>query len=76
MSEQFVSVITNEAMCKICYDGGWQLKPFMFFVSQTDILDHFSEEEIFSTSFLYDTSELFEFEEVTCCSFSIFPSLV
>ena len=47
MSEQFVSVITNEAMCKICYDGGWQLKPFMFFVSQTDILGHFSEEEIF-----------------------------
>jgi hypothetical protein len=47
MSEQFVSVITNEAMSRICYDGGWDLKPYMFFISQTDVLEQFSEQEIF-----------------------------
>lgn len=48
MSEQFISVITNEAMSRICYDGGWNLKPYMFFISQTDVLEQYSEDEIFN----------------------------
>ena len=30
MSDQFISAITDEAMARICYDGGWGLKPYKF----------------------------------------------
>jgi hypothetical protein len=36
---QFITVITDEAMQKICYDGGgWILSPFEFAISETDVL--------------------------------------
>ena len=36
---KFISVITDEAMQKICYtEGGWDLQPFQWAVSNTDIL--------------------------------------
>ena len=39
MSDQFISAITDEAMARICYDGGWGLKPYKFLISQYDIFD-------------------------------------
>lgn len=37
---KFISVITDEAMQKICYtEGGWDLTPFQWAVSDTDILN-------------------------------------
>lgn len=45
MSEQFISVITNEAMSRVCYAGGWNLKPIKFYISQTDILDGWEKKD-------------------------------
>ena len=39
MSEQFISAVTNEAMSRVCYAGGWGLKPIRFFISQKDVFD-------------------------------------
>lgn len=40
MATKFISAITDEAMQKICYEGGgWVLTPFEFSVSETDLLD-------------------------------------
>lgn len=37
---KFISVITDEAMQKICFtEGGWDLQPFQWAVSNTDILN-------------------------------------
>lgn len=47
MSDQFISVITNEAMSRVCYDGGWNLKPWKFFVSETDVLEGWTESAIY-----------------------------
>ena len=39
MGTKFITVITDEAMQKICYEGGgWILSPFQFAVSETDVL--------------------------------------
>ena len=39
MTTKFISVVTDEAMQKICYTGGgWQLSPYQFSISKTDIL--------------------------------------
>ena len=48
MSDQFISAITDEAMSRICYDGGWNLTPYMFFVSETDVFEGWSESQIFN----------------------------
>ena len=37
MSDQFISAITDEAMTRICYNGGWDLKPFKFLISESDV---------------------------------------
>ena len=47
MSDQFISAITDEAMTRICYAGGWNLTPYMFFISQTDVLEGWTDEQIF-----------------------------
>lgn len=39
MSDQFISAITDEAMTRVCYNGGWDLKPYKFLVSETDVFD-------------------------------------
>lgn len=40
MSTTFVSAITDEAIQRICYTGGgWDLNPFHFIVSETNVLD-------------------------------------
>ena len=40
MATKFISAITDEAMQKICYEGGgWILSPYEFAVSETDVLD-------------------------------------
>jgi len=40
MATKFITVITDEAMQKICYEGGgWVLTPYEFAVSETDVLD-------------------------------------
>ena len=44
MSEQFISVITDEAMGRVCYDGGWNLKPWRFCVSETDVFKDYTGE--------------------------------
>jgi len=51
--DQFILVITNEAMDRVCYetsdgDSGWQLKPFQFAISDTDVLEGYSDDEIFN----------------------------
>lgn len=45
MSDQFISAITDEAMTRVCYNGGWNLKPFKFFVSQSDVFDGSGDRE-------------------------------
>ena len=50
--DQFISVVTDEAMQKICYatadaGSGWKIKPYKFGVSDTDPLAGYSEEQIF-----------------------------
>lgn len=43
MATKWVSVITDEAMQKICYEGGgWQLSPYRFAISETDYLQGMS----------------------------------
>lgn len=37
MSDSFITAITNEAMSRICYTGGWVLTPFKFYISEEDI---------------------------------------
>ena len=40
MAKEFVSAITDEAMERICYNGGgWELTPFQFAVSEKDVLE-------------------------------------
>jgi len=40
MATKFITVITDEAMQKICYEGGgWTITPYQFKVSDTDILE-------------------------------------
>lgn len=40
MAIKFLSVVTDEAMQKICYEGGgWDLNPYRFAISETDYLD-------------------------------------
>lgn len=39
MATKFISVITDEAMQKICYTGGgWTLSPYQFAISETNLL--------------------------------------
>ena len=39
MATKWISVITDEAMQKICYEcGGWQLTPYKYAVTETDLL--------------------------------------
>lgn len=40
MVDKFISAITDEAMQRICYNGGgWELTPYRFAVSSTDVLE-------------------------------------
>lgn len=40
MADKFISAVTDEAMQRICYNGGgWELTPYRFIVSDTDILN-------------------------------------
>lgn len=48
VTEQFISVITDEAMQRVCYDKGWSFTPYMFGVSTKDILEGYSEDQIFN----------------------------
>ena len=52
--DQFILAITNEAMDKVCYEttggnSGWNLRPYQFAISETDVLAQFTEDEIFNT---------------------------
>lgn len=39
MATKWITVITDEAMQKICYEGGgWTLSPYKFAISETDVL--------------------------------------
>lgn len=60
MSDQFVSAITDEAMSRVCYDGGWNLTPFMFYISQTDVLEGWSDSRIFNADGSI-TDEVYEY---------------
>ncbi len=57
MSDQFISVITDEAMARICYDGGWNLKPFKFLVSQKDVFDGITTQEAWSKKAAWDAGD-------------------
>lgn len=51
--DQFILAITNEAMDKVCYEttggnSGWNLRPYQFAISETDVLASFTDEEIFN----------------------------
>ena len=57
MSDQFISAITDEAMARICYDGGWGLKPYKFLISQSDIFDGSSTQEPWSRKQAWDSGD-------------------
>lgn len=57
MSDQFISAITDEAMSRICYAGGWDLKPFRFLVSQTDVFDGTSTQPAWDKKDLWDQGD-------------------
>ena len=57
MSDQFISAITDEAMARICYDGGWGLKPYKFLISQFDIFDGSSTQEPWSRKQAWDSGD-------------------
>lgn len=57
MSDQFISAVTNEAMSRICYSGGWDLKPYKFLVSQTDIFDGISSQPAWDKKDIWDNGD-------------------
>lgn len=60
MSDQFLSAITDEAMSRICYDGGWNLTPYSFMISEADILEGWTDDQIFDSDG-NATSEVLEY---------------
>ncbi len=46
--DSFISVVVNESMEKVCYEGGWILSPYNFAVSGTDPLEGYTDDEIFN----------------------------
>lgn len=51
--DQFILVITDEAMDRVCYetsdgDAGWKLKPYQFAISDTDLLAGYTDDQIFN----------------------------
>ena len=55
MSDQFISAVTNEAMSRICYTGGWDLKPYKFLVSQSDVFDGTSTQPAWDKKDIWDS---------------------
>ena len=52
-ADQFILAITNEAMDKVCYettggDSGWNLRPFQFAITETDVLAQYTDDQIFN----------------------------
>lgn len=76
MSDQFISVVTDEAMARICYDGGWNLKPYKFYISQKDIFEGSTTQEAWAKKAAWDAGDASVREELKQEAFEYLQKVV